>query len=205
MLDPRCSSGAGATSSRIFLHQLAEVSGVTPGDVVKAFKHSMAELTAKYATRLLRLKVDEVEVKVRVASGTGQGEVQAVRLVASSMGGRWLDRSAFLEYPDPLTDVTVQVCPINDEGVNVGGVCFLDPYPSSSKLALKRTAARRIGSTYAYDFLGLLEVGSDCWDIAGALEALPELMRVACLLVACLHPHTTTTTTAIGGPAGAVG
>ena len=35
---------------------------------------------------------------------------------------------------------------------------MIDPYPTSSKLQLKRNAARRTGSTYANDFLGLIEV-----------------------------------------------
>jgi hypothetical protein len=34
----------------------------------------------------------------------------------------------------------------------------IDPYPTSSKLQIKRNAARRTGSTFANDFLGLIEV-----------------------------------------------
>ena len=37
-------------------------------------------------------------------------------------------------------------------------MCFLDPYPTSSNLQLKRATARRIGTTFAYDFLGLMKV-----------------------------------------------
>ena len=33
-------------------------------------------------------------------------------------------------------------------------VCVLDPYPAANKLQLKRASARRVGSTYAPDFLG---------------------------------------------------
>lgn len=33
-------------------------------------------------------------------------------------------------------------------------VCVLDPYPTSSILQVKRTTARKVGSTYAHDFLG---------------------------------------------------
>ena len=34
----------------------------------------------------------------------------------------------------------------------------MDPYPTSNILQQKRSAARRVGSTYAPDFLGLMEV-----------------------------------------------
>ena len=104
--------------------------------------------------------MDEIEVKIRCKDG--EGGVQSVRLMASSMGGKWLEVKAFLEYPDPVTGVTRQFCPINDEGVNPDGRCFIDPYPASNKLQTKRAIVRRIESTYAYDFMGLMEVTSKC-------------------------------------------
>lgn len=36
--------------------------------------------------------------------------------------------------------------------------CLLDPYATSNIIQTKRSIARRVGSTYAYDFLGLMEV-----------------------------------------------
>jgi acetyl-CoA carboxylase/biotin carboxylase 1 len=39
-----------------------------------------------------------------------------------------------------------------------GEMCFLDPYGTSNIIQTKRAVARRVGSTYAYDFLGLMEV-----------------------------------------------
>jgi acetyl-CoA carboxylase/biotin carboxylase 1 len=38
-------------------------------------------------------------------------------------------------------------------------MCFVDPYGTSNIVQTKRAIARRVGSTYAYDFLGLMEVG----------------------------------------------
>merc|ERR1719261_2239121 len=38
-------------------------------------------------------------------------------------------------------------------------MCVLDPYEGANIIQTKRAIARRTGSTYAYDFLGLLEVG----------------------------------------------
>ena len=35
--------------------------------------------------------------------------------------------------------------------------CFFEPYPSAGPLQNKRAIARAIGTTYIYDFLGLIE------------------------------------------------
>ena len=76
-----------------------------------------------------------------------------VRLIASSSTGGWLTREAYREYLDPVTGQTMQYCSLKGDQI-----CILDPYPTSSVLQLKRTNARRVGSTYAPDFLGLMEV-----------------------------------------------
>jgi acetyl-CoA carboxylase/biotin carboxylase 1 len=109
-------------------------------------------LVAKYATRLLKLRVDEIEVKLRIIDPV-QGPVP-VRLMASSATGGWLTREVYREYLDPVTGQTQQYCTL----VGDQSVCVLDPYPTSSILQTKRATARRVGSTYANDFLGLMEV-----------------------------------------------
>jgi acetyl-CoA carboxylase/biotin carboxylase 1 len=152
MLDSRVTM---TTSSRVFVNMLAELD-MSPEAALENFRENMSAIRASLAPRLLKNKVDEVEIKVRLRDD--DGKLQSVRLVASSMGGKWLDVSAFIEYPDPITGVTKQFCPINEDGANEEGLCFLDPYPSSNKLQMKRAAVRRISSTYAYDFLGLMEV-----------------------------------------------
>ena len=58
------------------------------------------------------------------------------------------------EYLDPVTGQTQQYCTLTGENP----VCILDPYPTSNILQIKRATARRVGSTYAPDFLGLMEV-----------------------------------------------
>lgn len=101
----------------------------------------------------MKLGVDEIEVKVRVKSEGGL--IQPIRLMASSMSGEFLRADSYYEYPDPITGVTKQFCSI------AGGedaLCLLAPYPASTTIQTKRSLARRIGSTYAYDFLGLFEV-----------------------------------------------
>eukprot|EP00957_Ditylum_brightwellii_P008822 669436-Ditylum_brightwellii.AAC.1 len=118
----------------------------------------MDHLKSKLATRLLKLRVDEIEVKVRVATTgeDGKAVVQPVRLVASSMEGEWLKTTAYLEKPDPVTGVTREFCVLDGAEASA---CVLDPYATSNIIQTKRSIARRVGSTYAYDFLGLLEVG----------------------------------------------
>ena len=147
------------SSSRIFLHSLQELENTTPREIAVRFRDVMGQLKSKLATRLLKLRVDEIEVKVRIATTgeDGQRDVQSVRLVASSMEGEWLKNAAYLEKPDPVTGVTREYCTIEEAGVTP--MCFLDSYGTSNIVQTKRAIARRVGSTYAYDFLGLMEVG----------------------------------------------
>ena len=142
------------SSSRIFLHSLYELEGATPLELATRFKDIMGTLKTKLATRLLKLRVDEIEVKVRLVGK--DGTVQNVRLVASSMEGEWLKANAYLERPDPITGVTYEFCLLDESGE--AEMCMLDSYGSSNVIQTKRAIARRVGSTYAYDFLGLMEV-----------------------------------------------
>ena len=143
------------SSSRIFLHSLVELKGVTPAELGSQFKDIMGSLKSQLAERLLKLRVDEIEVKVRVAGE--DGVIQNVRLTASSMDGVWLKTATYLEVPNAVTGVTDQFCLIDENGVSE--MCFLNPYGASTAVQTKRAIARRVGSTYAYDFLGLMEVG----------------------------------------------
>lgn len=145
-------------SSRIFLHSLPEIEDMASEEVATKFTEIMDQLKSKLATRLLKLRVDEIEVKVRVQTTDEEGNpvIQPVRLVASSMEGEWLKTSAYSERPDPVTGVTQEFCVIGD---HANEVCMLDPYSTSNIIQTKRAIARRVGSTYAYDFLGLIEVG----------------------------------------------
>jgi acetyl-CoA carboxylase/biotin carboxylase 1 len=163
------------SSSRIFLHSLVELDGTTPEQVAVRFQEIMGRLKSQLAQRLLKLRVDEIEVKVRipVKSEGGEPVLQSVRLVASSMEGEWLKPTAYLEKPDPITGVTQEYCIIGEEAE----MCFLDPYSATNVVQTKRAIARRVGSTYAYDFLGLMEVGLiGEWD--AYLKTLPADSRV---------------------------
>ena len=146
----------GGASSRIFLHVLNEYEADTQS-VVKNFKGILDRVLAAHSTRLLKLRVDEIEVKSRI-SYTVDGAVytQPIRLVASSSSGEWLKSAAYLEYPDPVTGVTRQYRALEEAQA---GVMQISPYPTSNTVQMKRSSARRVGSTYAFDFLGLMEVG----------------------------------------------
>lgn len=143
------------SSSRIFLHSLSELKGVTPLELAMQFKDVMGTVKSQLADRLLKLRVDEIEVKVRISGD--DGVVQNVRLVASSMDGVWLKPTTYLERPNPATGLATEFCLLDESG-NVE-ICFLNPYGASNAVQTKRAIARRVGSTYAYDFLGLMEVG----------------------------------------------
>ena len=142
------------SSSRIFLHSLAEVEGTTPTELAKSFSKIIGTLKYQMADRLLKLRVDEIEVKLRVVDGNGS--IQNVRLTASSMDGEWLKPISYLEKPDPVTGVTTELCSFDESGKEES--CFIDSYGTSNVVQTKRSIARRVGSTYAYDFLGLMEV-----------------------------------------------
>jgi acetyl-CoA carboxylase/biotin carboxylase 1 len=165
---------APSASSHLFMHVLTPFD-MSPEALINQWKELMSGLISRHATRLLKLSVDEIEVR---AHATGaDGKRQAVRLVASSMAGQWLKTDGYLEYLDPITGVTQAYCSIDDDA---GEVCFLEPYPISSALSTKRTIARRIGTTYAYDFLGLIEKALvQDWQAAikdGKFDSIPPML-----------------------------
>ena len=177
VLDPSVGSSA---SSHLFLHVLSPFSA-TPAEVVGVWNELMSGLISKSATRLLKLRVDEIEVRAHATNADGSR--QAVRLVASSMAGQWLKTDGYLEFLDPLTGNTQAYCSVLNEEV-----CMLEPYPVASSLATKRSIARRIGTTYAYDFLGLIEKALvKDWQTAIAdgrhTETPPNLLEVEELLL----------------------
>jgi len=163
------------SSSRIFLNYLPEIEEVSAGEMSALFAGMMSTMKARLAKKLLKLRVDEIELKVRIntVDENGDSKLQPLRLIASSMEGEWLKTSTFTEVCDPETGQTKVFCDVEDSES-----CFVDPYVSSSIVQTKRAIARRVGSTYAYDFLGLLEVGLiEEWDTY--LKSTNEIKEVA--------------------------
>jgi len=140
-------------SSRLFLHVLPEQEASTD-DIIKSFKTLRDKLVAKYSDRLLRLKIDEFEIKVMQTDKNG--ERQPLRLVASSLGGQLFDCKAFQEEISPVNGVPTRFSVVYPKAE--GELSVIEPYSVSDKLQMKRANCRRIGTTYAYDFLGLMEV-----------------------------------------------
>ena len=113
-------------SARVYLNILPDVDDDVD-KTVKNFQTIMDCLISKYATRLLKLNVDEIEVKIRVKDSNG--DILPIRLIASSSTGGWLTREAYREYLDPITGQTLQYCPLTDKDL-----CVMDPYPTSNVL-----------------------------------------------------------------------
>jgi acetyl-CoA carboxylase/biotin carboxylase 1 len=162
ILDPLLSE---SSSSRIYMNILTDIP-VRLTVTLGKFREIMDLLISKYATRLLKLRVDEIEIKLRVLDDEGrEGKYIPIRLISSSSTVGWLICEAFREYIDPLSGQASSYCRLTlsapESGrphVSQDSVRISDPYPVSNMLQKKRAAARRLGSTCATDFLGLLEV-----------------------------------------------
>ena len=146
------------SSSRIYIRSLPEVEGSTPPEVANKFDVVNDKLKVRLVQRLLKLNVNTIEAKVRVMSIDEDGNpmVIPVRLMASSMEGKWHKTAAYTDKPNPIICVTREFCLIGD---GKEAVCVLDPYDGANIIQTKRAIAHCVGSTYAYDFLGILEVG----------------------------------------------
>jgi len=160
MLDPRA---AATTSTRLYFNFLPLLSdaGKTAA-ALRSFSEKLSGFIGQHATRLLSLKVDEIEIKLRLEDasfGSDVGEAVPLRLMASSLAGAWLQLDAYKDQLDPVTGAAVRFCHLRtgDDDCATEDECFLEPYPVAEKMQRKRAAARRAGSTYCYDFLGLLE------------------------------------------------
>jgi len=70
-----------------------------------------------------------------------------------------LKPAIYLEDPDPVTGVAEKYCLVDEDSAEGEEMCVVDSYGGSNIVQTKRAIARRVGSTYAYDFLGLMEVG----------------------------------------------
>ena len=143
------SKAKGCNSTRIYINYLSEVEG----DFTKQtqlLKEKVSEYIAANSTRLLNLSVDEIELRFRVSN-----ELTPIRIMATSMSGNWLKVDAYREYLEPVSGRAEQFCLITNDGNDEA--CFFEPYPSAGPLQNKRAIARAIGTTYIYDFLGLIE------------------------------------------------
>ncbi|GAB5367881.1 hypothetical protein AAMO2058_001270000 [Amorphochlora amoebiformis] len=169
------------SSSRIFVHVLPYWEE-SQQDIIRKFKDLRDKLVSKYSDRLLRLRIDEFEIKVMQSES--DGTLSPLRLTASSLGGSLFDVKVFEEEISPINGVPNKFClvyPSTD-----GPLCVIEPYGSSDKIQMKRANVRRIGTTYAYDFLALFEMGLlDRWEkhLDGDSSKIPESVFSASELI----------------------
>ena len=181
MLDSRVKPTA---SGRIFINVIPEVvkDDGSPMDVARleqVFKQVVGELLASRARRLLAARVDEIEIKF--ASRESESKVVSARCVATSAEGPWLQLRTYIEKTDPVTGVATAYCDLD------GSSCVVDPYPAADAVGKKRANARRVGTTYAYDFVGLLATAQlDAWksrandvkELTGADLEIPDISSI---------------------------
>lgn len=193
-LDPRLAPELTAT--RLFVNVMPDVN-MSQSAAISQYQRIMDKLVSKYATRLLKLRVDEIEVKMRVRDDHNPNVFVPVRLVASSANGGWLSRAAFRERLDRVTGATDLFYPLRWDAAKAlyvesreQAVEEVNPWSNNRLLQKKRALARKAGSTYAPDMLTLLEVSLiNQWQahLDGASEsaAMPEnLFKVEELVLA---------------------
>lgn len=151
-LDPRTK---GASSGRIYINFLPLQAGKEFDVAVSSLKTKVLEFISRNSTELLAQQVDEIEIRFRIAEDPTSPVQVPVRIMATSMSGQWLKVDVYREYLDPQTGKATQFCMLGKDGAEEA--CFLEPYPMPGTLQQKRSIARAIGTTYIYDFLGLIE------------------------------------------------
>eukprot|EP00930_Biecheleria_cincta_P026767 TRINITY_DN18824_c0_g4_i1.p1 TRINITY_DN18824_c0_g4~~TRINITY_DN18824_c0_g4_i1.p1 ORF type:complete len:2184 (-),score=502.75 TRINITY_DN18824_c0_g4_i1:163-6714(-) len=141
---------AVGSEGRLFLN-LTSLTDLVPGELYKLFEAFTGEFAARHGALLQQLWVDEITIKVRLGS-EAQGCTAVLRFSASSAAGEYMKCVGLLEHVDPATGA-----PARWLDLATRKECKLPAVPGDCKLRAKRAAARRAGSTYAPEFLGLLE------------------------------------------------
>eukprot|EP00442_Polarella_glacialis_P024751 CAMPEP_0115061710 /NCGR_PEP_ID=MMETSP0227-20121206/8152_1 /TAXON_ID=89957 /ORGANISM="Polarella glacialis, Strain CCMP 1383" /LENGTH=2235 /DNA_ID=CAMNT_0002447029 /DNA_START=29 /DNA_END=6736 /DNA_ORIENTATION=+ len=148
----RLSPQARAADGQLFLHLTALVN-LQPAELYALLEGFIVEFAARHGALLQQLWVDEITLKVRLGNET-QGCEAILRFTASSVDGQYMKCVGLLEEVDPVTGA-----PARWLDLATGAASELPMAAPDAKLQAKRAAARRAGSTYAPEFLGLLEAG----------------------------------------------
>merc|ERR1719324_187879 len=141
--------GGKLSNSHIFLHLMVPVD-LSPQELNVHFETCINRFVSKYGVRLQELRLDEIVVKV----GVGQesiGRKETLRFTASSMTGEYLKPVGLIERHDPVTGRPVQWLDIDS-----GTERQLSNVPQR-QMQRRRSMARRAGSTYAPEFLGMMK------------------------------------------------
>jgi len=166
MLDPCVAMYSPSVASRIFLHIMPELS-MTADDIMDVFQTTINEHVGEHGSDMLKLCIDEIEVKVRRSTGES---VETLRLSSSSLGGGYMKMRMLREFPDPITGVPTRWQNLTGSGSTEESSTAPDR-TALGKIQAKRVAARRAGSTYAYDLPGLLKMALGAkWSVSSGLR-----------------------------------
>ncbi|CAE7605731.1 ACC1 [Symbiodinium natans] len=156
MLDPRVAKLGHSVTSRIFVHFVGELD-MDLNELEQRFTDTISSHVGHRGSEVIKLCIDEIEVKVHRRVG---GAFETLRLSLSSLNGGFLKPKMLREFPDPVTGF-----PLRWEAAKEGAAPLksLDHPHVTDQAALsryqaKRVAARRAGSTYAYDLPGILQL-----------------------------------------------
>ena len=155
MLDPRVAKLGPSVISRIFVHFVGELD-MELGELEQRFTDTISSHVGLRGSDIIKLCVDEIEVKVHRKAGSA---IETLRLSLSSLGGGFLKPKMLREFPDPVTGF-----PLRWEAAKEGAALSPLEHPhvadraALSRYQAKRVAARRAGSTYAFDLPGMLQM-----------------------------------------------
>lgn len=157
MLDPRVAKFGPTVTSRVFLHFLSEMD-CTLESVEQRIFDTISSHLGHRGSDVIKLCIDEIEIKVHHRTGGGSG-LEILRTSLSSLRGGFLKPKMLREFPDPITGF-----PRRWEAAKEGAAVVQTDHPHVADHAMlsmyqaKRVAARRAGSTYAYDLPGMLQL-----------------------------------------------
>ena len=155
MLDPRVAKLGPSVISRIFVHFVGELD-MELAELEQRFTDTISSHVGQRSSEIIKLCIDEIEVKVHRKAGAN---MDTLRLSLSSLGGGFLKPKMLREFPDPVTGI-----PLRWEAAKEGPAISPLDHPhvedraALSRYQAKRVAARRAGSTYAFDLPGMLQL-----------------------------------------------
>ena len=155
MLDPRVAKLGPSVTSRIFVHFVSELD-MDLAELEQHFTDTISSHVGHRGSEVIKLCIDEIEVKVHRHVG---GATETLRLSLSSLNGGFLKPKMLREFPDPVTGFPLRW----EAAKGAAPLTSLDhPHVTDpaglSRYQAKRVAARRAGSTYAYDLPGMLQL-----------------------------------------------
>lgn len=169
MLDPRVAKFGQGVTSRIFLHFLSELD-MTRQEIEELLTESISSHAGHRSSEMIKLCIDQIEVKVHQRSSSG---FEILRMSLSSLHGGFLKPKLLREIPDPVTGYPLR-WEAADGAQSVTDHPHVVDHVQLSQYQAKRVAARRAGSSYAYDLPGMLHLALTMkWINASSVSDVP--------------------------------